>query len=167
MAFYFKNTKKAIIMTEEDDEDHRNTNICRFCEKEIITDKVRDHCHLTGKYRGPAHGKSKIKVTQDQSNFKPFIFHNFSNCDCHKFFKKLVDKKNDKVKFDKIPKTNEEYISVTYGCIRFTDSYRFQSISLDSLIKTVVDNSQKTMKFLKEQIVDNNYILKIVTAIGE
>ena len=40
------------------------------------------------------------------------------------FFIKLVDKKNDKVKSDIIPKTNEEYISVTYGCIRFIDSYR-------------------------------------------
>ena len=39
-------------------------------------------------------------------------------------FKKLVDKKNDKAKSDIIPKTNEEYISVTYGCIRFIDSYR-------------------------------------------
>ena len=33
MAFYFKNTKKDIIMTEEDEEDYRNNNICRFCEK--------------------------------------------------------------------------------------------------------------------------------------
>ena len=40
------------------------------------------------------------------------------------FFIKLVDKKNDKVKSDIIPKTNEEYISVTYSCIRFIDSYR-------------------------------------------
>ena len=38
------------------------------------------------------------------------------------FFKKLVDKKNDKVKFDIIPKTNEEYISMTYGYIRFINS---------------------------------------------
>ena len=51
------------------------------------------------------------------------------------FFKKLIDKKNDKMKFDIIPKTNEENISVTYGCIRFIDSYRFQSSSLDSLVK--------------------------------
>ena len=41
------------------------------------------------------------------------------------FFKKLVDKTNDNLKFDIIPKTNEGYISVTYGCIRFIDSYRF------------------------------------------
>ena len=55
--------------------------------------------------------------------------------------KKLVDKKNDKVKFEIIPKTNEEYISVIYGCIRFIDSYRFLSSSLDSLVKTLVHNT--------------------------
>ena len=86
MAFYFKNTKKDIIMTEKDAEDFRNDNICRFCEKHIESDKVGDHCHLTGKYRGPAHSKCKIKITQDQSNFIPFISHNFSNYDCHMFF---------------------------------------------------------------------------------
>ena len=93
VAFFFKNNKKDIIMTEKDEKDFRNDNICRFCEKIIEPDKVRDHCHLTGKYRGPAHSKCNINITQDQSNFIPFIFHNFSNYDCHMFFKKLVDKK--------------------------------------------------------------------------
>ena len=83
------------------------------------------------------------------------------------FFKKLVDKKNPKVNFDIIPKTNEEYISVTYGCIRFKDSYRFLSSGLDSLVKTLVDNSNKTLGVLKKEIVDNDYILNIVTDIGE
>ena len=46
--FYFKKTNKDIIMTEED-EDFENNDACRFSEKEIISDKVRDHCHLTGK----------------------------------------------------------------------------------------------------------------------
>ena len=32
---------------------------------------------------------------------------------------------------------NEEYISVTYGCKRFLDSYQFVSSSLDSLAKTL------------------------------
>ena len=141
--------------------------ICRFCEKEIITDKVRDHCHLTGKYTGPAHSKCNINVTQKQSNFIPFLFHNFSNCDCHMFFKKLVGKKNDKVKFDIIPKTNEEYISVTYGCIRFIDSYRFLSSSLDSLVRTLVDNSDKRLRDFKDEIVDNDEILDIVSKIEE
>ena len=33
MAFHFENTKKSIIMTEENEEDYRNNIICRFCEK--------------------------------------------------------------------------------------------------------------------------------------
>ena len=78
------------------------------------------------------------------------------------FFKKLVGKKNDKVKFDIIPKINEEYISVTYGCIRFINSYRLLSSSLDSLVKTLVANSHKTLKVLEKEIVDNVEILNIV-----
>ena len=96
MAFYFKNTKKDIIMTDKDEEDYQNNDICRFCEKNNESDKVRDLCHLTGDYRGPAHSKCNINVTQQQSNFIPFIFHNFSNYDSHMFFKKLVDKKKTK-----------------------------------------------------------------------
>ena len=167
MAFCFKNTKKGIIMTEEDEEDYRKTNICRFCEKFIESDKVRDNCHLTGKYRGPAHSKCNINVTQKQSNFIPFIFHNFSIYDCHMFFRKLVDKKKDKVDFELLPNTNEHYTSVTYGCIRFIDSYRFSSSSSDSLAKTVVDNSHETMKNLKKKIVDTDEILDFVNKITE
>ena len=115
-------------MTEENEEDIKK-NICRFCEKEILSDKVRDHCHSTGKYkyRGPAHSKRITNVTQYKINIIPFILNDFSNYDCHLFFKKLVDKKNDKVKFKIIPKRNEEHISVSYGCIRFIDAYRFLS----------------------------------------
>ena len=80
---------------------------------------------------------------------------------------KLVDKENDNVKFDIFPKTNEDYISVTYGCIRFVDIYRFPSNSLDSLVKTSVDDNNKTLKKLKEKIVDNDEILNIVNELGE
>ena len=167
MAFYFKNTKKDIIMSNEDEEELKNKNICRFCEKNNESDKVRDHCHLTGKYRSPAHSICNINVTQDQSNFIPFIFHNFIKYDCHMFFKKLVDKKNDRVKFDVIPKTNEEYTSVTYGRIRFIDSYRIFSSSLHSLVKTLVDKNNKTLKNLKEEIIDNDEVLDNVNEKSE
>ena len=92
MNFYYKNTKKDIIMTKED-KDFGNNNICRFCEKETTSDKVRDHCHLTGRYRDPARSKCNISVKQSQSNFISVILHNYCNYDCHLFFKKLVDKK--------------------------------------------------------------------------
>ena len=112
------------------------TLFVNFCEKEIVSDKeVRDNCHLTGKNRGPAHNVCNIKVKQKDSNFIPFAFHYFSNYDCHMFFKRLVDLKNDNVKFKNIPKTNEEYVVVKYGCIRIVDSYRFLSSSLDKLVQ--------------------------------
>ena len=151
MKSFFKNTKKDIVMTKEDEEDYSKNNVCRFCEKEIVSDKVRDHCHLTGKYRGPAHDTCNINVKQKDSNFIPFAFHNFSNYDCHMFFKRLVDLKNDKVKFEILPETNEEYIVVKYGCIRFIDSYRFLSESLDKLVKNLDEDD---FKFLKKEFPD-------------
>ena len=87
MAFCFKNTKKDIIMTEKDEEDFEIINLCRFCEKEIIDNKDRNHCHLTGKYKGPAHSICNFNVTQKQSNFILSIFHKFSDYGCHMFFK--------------------------------------------------------------------------------
>ena len=71
----------------------------------------------------------------------------------------MVDLEIDKVKFDIIPKTNEEDLSVTYGYIRFIKSCRFQSSSLGSLVKTLVDNSIKTLKNLKDEFVDNDEML--------
>ena len=53
-------------------------------------------------------------------------------------------------KLEIIHKADEEYISVTYGCIRFIDSYRSLSSSLESLVKTLVDNSHKILKNSKE-----------------
>ena len=73
-------------MTHEYDKDFRRNITFRFCENEIIVDKVRDHCHLTGKYRGPAHSTCNVNVTQKQSIFIPFVFHNFSNYHCHLVF---------------------------------------------------------------------------------
>ena len=110
VALYLKRNNKDIIMTKKDEVDFKNNNICRFCKKNIDCDKVRDQCNLTGKYRGPAHSKCKFNAAQDQSSFIPVIFDNFSDYGYHMFFKMLVDLKNDEVKFDIIPKTNEEYI---------------------------------------------------------
>ena len=165
MAFYFENTKKEVIMTEEVEEDFKNNNICRFCEKNSDADKFGDNCHLTGKYRGPAQSIYNNNVTQKQNNFIPIIFHNFSTHDWHMFFEKLVDKKNDKVEIKIKPKTNEEYISVTNECTGFKDSYKLLSSSLDSLVKTLVDNGQKTFEDFEDEVVDIDEILKIVIEI--
>ena len=73
----------------------------------ILIDKVRDHCHLTGKNRGSAHQSCKFFVPQKQSEINPFSFQNFSNYDCHLFVKKLIDRKIAQLKILIIPETNE------------------------------------------------------------
>ena len=133
-------------MTQEDKEDFDNNIICRFCEKETLSDKVRDHCHSTGKNRGPAHNTCNINVKQKDSNFIPFSIHSFSNYDCHVFFKSFVDLKKHEVKFNIIPKTNQEYIVLNYGCIRFIDSYRILSEKLDKLSKNLDEDDFKNLK---------------------
>ena len=76
----------------------------------------------------------------------PILFHNFSNYDCHLFFKTLIDRKPDHIKLSVIPQTNEKYVSVNYGVLRFVDSYRFLQESLDNLVKTLKEDDFKILK---------------------
>ena len=59
---------------------------------------------------------------------------------------KKVGKKNEKVIFDIIPKRNKEYISLSYGCIRFIDSYRFLTTELGILVKTLDSDDLNVLK---------------------
>ena len=136
MPSILKKTKKDIILTQKKRKILRILTYVGFVKK-IESDKVRDHCHLTCKNRSLAHNFCNINVTQQQSKTIPFIFYNFSSYDCHIFCKRLVDLKKNKVKLKIIPKPNEEYISVIYCCIRFIDSCRFLSSSLDKLGKNL------------------------------
>ena len=74
------------------------------------------------------------------------MFHNFSNHGCHLFLKQVVDTKTIEVKLDIIPMTNQEFSSVTYGFIQFSDIYRFLSSSLSSLVKTLADKKTENVK---------------------
>ena len=56
---------------------------------------------------------------------------------------------------------------MTYGCLIFIDSYRFLSSGLDSLVKTLVDNSHKTFKKSTKENVDYDEITNIVNEIAE
>ena len=49
--------------------------------------KVRDHCHYTGKYRGPTHRNCNLRY-RIPSNI-PVVFHNLSSYDAHLFIKEL------------------------------------------------------------------------------
>ena len=69
MAVYFINTNENIILCEKDEEHIRNKVICHWCGKNFESEKNRDHCHLTAKYRGPAHNRCNLDVLQKQIIF--------------------------------------------------------------------------------------------------
>ena len=50
-----KHFNKNLIMSVDKEEEFERSEICWICGKLIEYDKVRDHCHITGKYRGAAH----------------------------------------------------------------------------------------------------------------
>ena len=55
------------------------------CKQELNTEKVKDHCHVTGKFRGAAHNKCNLKLRIPRE--LPIIFHNLQGYDGHLIFK--------------------------------------------------------------------------------
>ena len=53
--------KHMIPLTKEEKDNYNKENICYICKKEFNNDKVRDHCHFTGKYRGAAHNMCNLR----------------------------------------------------------------------------------------------------------
>ena len=52
-----KHSHKNLIMTEKEEEESQSANMYWICEKRIddVDEKLGDHCHITGKFRGGAH----------------------------------------------------------------------------------------------------------------
>ena len=94
-----KHFNKNLIMSEEE-EQFQSSNTCWICEKLIDDDdeKVRDHCYVTGKFRGAAHWSCNINLQLTKK--VPVIFHNLRGYDSHLIFNEL---KNFDVKIDVIP----------------------------------------------------------------
>ena len=51
----YKDAKPMLPLTPQEQSRYDNASYCWVCEKELNNDCVQDHCHITGKYRGPAH----------------------------------------------------------------------------------------------------------------
>ena len=110
--------KKEIILTNEEKESSENQKNCPICGKEFCTDKnnkkefklkqkVRDHDHYTGKYRGAAHSNCNLRYKIPREI--PEIFHNGSTYDYHFITKKLA--KEFKGNFDCLGENTEKYIT--------------------------------------------------------
>ena len=156
---------KKMVMTPEDKINYKKATICHICERGISKEgddprfkKVRDHCHLTGKFRGAAHSMCNLKYRLPK--FFPVIFHNLSGYDSHLFIKNLGKSEG---KIDCIPNNEEKYISFSKHIlvdkfknkkgeekevireIRFIDSFKFMATSLDSLVNNLPKESFKNL----------------------
>ena len=78
---------KGMIMTMHDKFVYDNSTLCHICNEELGEDIVRDHCHLSGKFRGAAHVVCNLKYKI--LKFFPVVFHNLSGYDSQLFIKTL------------------------------------------------------------------------------
>jgi len=111
-------------------------------------------CHLIGRYHGPAH----LNCNYKNSLYIPIIFHNLSGYDARFIIKEIVTAYEGHV--DVLPITKEKYISFTKyikdiakrtdsrKCIklRFIDSFKFLSTSLDKLASFLSKDKLKIIR---------------------
>ena len=151
---------KQMIFTEEDKKQFNKASDCWICGEKLVNDRVRDHCHYTGRYRGAAHNSCNLKYRKPKSI--SVIFHNLSGYDSHLFIKKLgsPDKKEN---IDCIPNNEEKYISFSKTIktgqytnkkgevkdktfkIIFKDSLKFMSSSLGALVNNLPKDAFKNL----------------------
>ena len=148
----FDKPKKMIFGAKEREEFDRATE-CWICHGDLGGDRVRDHCHLTGKYRGAAHNKCNLQYRKPK--FIPVVFHNLSGYDSHLFIKNLGVTEGN---INCIPNNEEKYISFSKDIVvdeytnkegkvvdvkqqlRFIDSLKFMASSLDKLVENLDKN---------------------------
>ena len=144
---------KPMIFTEEDKKEFINASDCWICGEYLGNDRVRDHCHYTGRYRGAAHNSCNLKYRKP--NNIPVFFHNLAGYDSHLFIKKLGTTGIKGENIDCIPNNEEKYISFSktirtgqyinkkgeiknkFFKIVFKDSLKFMSSSLEALVKNL------------------------------
>ena len=154
---------KKIIFGEKEKERYNEETRCWICkgefdDKDKNKEKVKNHCHYTGRYRGAAHNECNLNYRKP--NFTPVVFHNLSGYDSHLFIKNLGFSEGH---IDCIPSNEEKYISFSkkievksymkkvkneegepvgkeikvYHAIRFIDSFKFMAMSLEKLVNNL------------------------------
>ena len=153
-----KHFNKPLVMTEVDEQHFKTMDGCHICG-EKYTDKdvrIRDHCHITGKFRGSAHQECNLKLRIKPEDIKiPFIFHNLHEYDSHFIMQQIgeiakkhayTNKKGEKqdLNINAIPNNMENYMAFMLGNhLTFIDSFQFTSSSLDKLVNNLPKDDLK------------------------
>ena len=158
---------KPLKMTKEDEEKFEKAKECHICDKKYTEKdiRVRDHCHITGKYRGSAHQECNLKLRINPEEIKiPVIFHNLRGYDSHFIMQEIgaivknntYTKNGKEIKMDinAIPNNMEKYMAFMLGNhLTFIDSFQFMSSSLDKLVSNLPAEALKytNKRFQKEK----------------
>ena len=149
---------KPLRMTKEDEEEFQKANECHICNNKYTNEdiKVRDHCHITGKYRGSAHQECNLKLRVKPEEIKiPVIFHNLRGYDSHFIMQEIGEivkkhtyiNKNGKktqMNINAIPNNMEKYMAFMLGNhLTFLDSFQFMSSGLEKLVSNLPKKSLK------------------------
>ena len=147
-------------ITPEEQEQFNQASDCWICGNKLnLGDRVRDHCHYTGRYRGAAHNRCNLQYIKP-NNISVF-FHNLTGYDSHLFIKKL---NNTMGTIDCIPNNEENYISFSKTIktgeyqnkrgetkdknfkIIFKDSMKFLNTSMEALVKNLSEDGFKNLE---------------------
>ena len=165
-----KHFNKPLVVTEVDEQNFKTMDGCHICG-EKYTDKdvhIRDHCHITGKFRGSAHQECNLKLRIKPEHLKiPIIFHNLRGYDSHFIMQQIgevankhgyTNKKGEKqdLNINAIPNNMEKYMAFMLGNhLMFMDSFQFMSSSLDKLVSNLPkDDLIYTSKAFKGKRLD-------------
>ena len=148
-------------ITEEEEEKFNQASNCWICGQLLnLEDRVRDHCHYTGQYRGAAHNRCNLKYRKP-NNISVF-FHNLSGYDSHLLIKKLNSVTEGYI--DCIPNNQENYITFSKTIkigeyknkkgeikdknfkIIFKDSFKFMASSLEALVNNLTEEDFKNLE---------------------
>ena len=146
-----------MLITEKEKLYHDTNDICHICNKNCVN-KVRVHCHQTGRYRGPA--CNICNLNYKSQNFIPVIFHNGKGYDFNLLFNEIFKQNNSRRRIDILPSTNGKARMFRVGIMKFIDSYSFLIMSRDK-IAIVYNIKNKTFypyEYFKAEKSYNNKI---------
>lgn len=118
-----------MLMKTADQEDFKTASKCHICDQEYTEEdfRVRDHCRITGRYRGSAHQDCNIEFKLTKKI--PVIFHNLRGYDSH-FIMQEIGKLGKEINV--IPNNMEKYMAFLLGKhLVFIDSFQFMLSSLE------------------------------------
>ena len=123
---------KSLIMSAKEEGMFQDACSCWICGKsfDLRDEKVRDHCHISGKFRGALHFSCNANFKISKKVF--VVFHNLKGYDGHLIMKELI---NFDVSIDVIPCGLEKHMAfIVNRWLVFVDSIQFMNSSLEKLV---------------------------------